>query len=236
MSITALVSAAALDKASVAGAAQKMTCEGGCGAYFFRLPEYSTFSRLVIIAFPSHLTRNSGNPNATSDASLPADRPRPTPEPEPALCSHLEEQNCSRQCLQTEASPGPSSVPADLVTNSGVSKENASSTRLSLESLKRMVDHIQIAIWIIGSDFLRHQLLEPIVGAALMNYPSLVDDYGLKGQSIYTAFFEHLDMETFVCWECGHTVEEDLEAAIAHQRTMHFRHEPYRCHALNDTW
>ena len=69
-----------------------------------------------------------------------------------------------------------------------------------------------------------------------MNYPSLVDDYGLKGQSIYTALFEHLDMETFVCGGCGHTVDEDLEGAITHQRIVHFLHEPYRCHALNDTW
>lgn len=69
-----------------------------------------------------------------------------------------------------------------------------------------------------------------------MSYPSITDDYGLKGQSIYTAFFDHLDMETYVCWRCGHTVEEDLEVAVAHQRAVHFRHEPYGCHALNGKW
>jgi len=190
--------------------------------------------------FQSNLTWNSGNakPNATSDAPSPADRPRPTPEPTPELSSHSEEQDCSRQCLQTAAAPGlsPAPAPANPVTNSDVSEESVLSTRLKLKSLTRKADHLQIAIWIIGSDFLRLQSLEPIVGDASMNYPPLVDDYGLKGQSIYTAFFEHLDMEVFVCWGCGHAVEDDLEGAIAHQRTMHFRHEPYRCHALNGTW
>ena len=146
------------------------------------------------------------------------------------ICSHPEERNCPRQCLQTNASPGPRLGRADPVTRG----ENPPST--SLESLERKVDHLQISLWIVGSDFLRNQLLEPIVGGALMNYPSLVDDYGLKGQSIYTALFDHLDMETFVCWRCGHTVEEDLEGAISHQRIVHFLHEPYRCHALNGTW
>ena len=69
-----------------------------------------------------------------------------------------------------------------------------------------------------------------------MGYPSIIDDYGLKGQSIYTALFDHLDMETFVCWECGHTVEGDFDVAIVHQRAVHFQHEPYRCHALNGEW
>jgi len=86
------------------------------------------------------------------------------------------------------------------------------------------------------SDFLRLQSFEPTVGDSPIGHPSILDDYGLKGQSVYTAFFDHLDMETFVCWECGHTVEEDLEGAIAHQRAIHFRHEPYRCHALNGEW
>jgi hypothetical protein len=68
-----------------------------------------------------------------------------------------------------------------------------------------------------------------------MNYPPIIDGYGLKGQSIYTAFFNHLDMETFVCRGCGHT-SDDLEVAIVHQRAVHFQHEPYRCHALNGMW
>jgi len=117
-----------------------------------------------------------------------------------------------------------------------ISPTPISSPPPSLESFKRKADLLDNTIWIFGSEFLRLQLLEPIVGDALMSYPSTIDDYGLKGQSIYTAFFDHLDMETFVCWECGHTVEGDLEVAIVHQRAMHFQHEPYRCHALNGEW
>jgi hypothetical protein len=110
------------------------------------------------------------------------------------------------------------------------------STFPSLESLKLKTDLLRIAIWIVESDFLRFQLLEPIVGDSPNTYPSIIDTYGVKGQSIYTAFFDHLDMEAFVCWNCGHTVEADLDLAIAHQRVSHFQHEPYRCHALNGEW
>ena len=62
-------------------------------------------------------------------------------------------------------------------------------THPSLESLKRKIDLLQIIIWILKSDFLRLHLLEPVVGARPMSYPSIIDDYGLKDQSIYTAFF-----------------------------------------------
>ena len=117
-----------------------------------------------------------------------------------------------------------------------ISSTSISSPPPSLESFKRKADLLNNTIWILGSDFLRLQLLEPIVGDALMSYPSIIDDYGVKGQSIYTAFFDHLDMKTFVCWECGHTVEGDLEVAIVHQRAVHFQHEPYRCNALNGEW
>ncbi len=44
-----------------------------------------------------------------------------------------------------------------------------------------------IALLVVGSDF---QFLEPIVGDALMSYASIVDDYRLKGPSIYTTFFK----------------------------------------------
>ena len=108
-------------------------------------------------------------------------------------------------------------------------------TFTSLESLNREIDLLKITIWILASDFLRFQLLEPIVGDTPMSYPSIVDEYGLKGQSIYTAFFDHLDMKTFVCWRCDHTVAA-LEAAIAYQRAMHFQNRSYQCQALSDQW
>ena len=147
-------------------------------------------------------------------------------------------QQRSRLCQgpPTEVSPGlypRLNVDPILRSDDPDSEEYILST---LTSLKRKTDLLGVALWVVGSDFFRLQFLEPIVGGAPTGYPSIIDDYGLKGQSMYTAFFNHLDMETFVCWECGHTVEEDLEAAIVHQRTVHFRHEPYRCHGLYDQW
>lgn len=151
----------------------------------------------------------------------------------------LEERNRSCQGPLTEVSPALYPyLTVDPILNSNDSdfEEYISSTLTSIESIKRKANLLRIALWVVGSDFLRFQFLEPIVGGAPMSYPPIVDDYGLKGQSIYTAFFDHLDMETFRCWECGHAVEEDLEAAIVHQRIMHFRHEPYTCQGLDGHW
>ena len=152
-------------------------------------------------------------------------------------------QGRSCQCLQKKTSIGINpglpigSTPIGSTPDGNVSgfEGSISPTFTSLESLNREIDLLRITIWIIGSDFLRLQLLEPIVGDAPMSYPSIVDEYGLKGQSIYTAFFDHLDMKTFGCWRCDHTVAT-LEAAIAHQRAMHFQHAPYQCQALSDQW
>ena len=153
--------------------------------------------------------------------------------------SYLQQRDRLCQGPLTEVSPDLHphlTVDPILSSDDPDSEGYISSTLSSLESLKRKTDLLRIALWVVGSDFFRLQFLEPIVGDVRMGYPSIVDNYGLKGQSIYTAFFSHLDMEKFVCRQCGHTVEGDLEAAIVHQRTIHFRHEPYRCHGLDNHW
>ena len=158
---------------------------------------------------------------------------------EPVSNFYLQQRSRLCQGPLTEVSPGlypRPTVDPILSSDDSDSEECLSSTLTSLGLLKRKADLLAVALWVVGSDFFRLQFLEPIVGGAPTGYPSIIDDYGLKGQSIYTAFFNHLDMETFVCWECGHIVEEDLEGAIVHQRTVHFRHEPYRCHGLADHW
>lgn len=199
------------------------------------------FSRCHRCFFLSRLTWISGSakPKTAYDAFSPSGHPKPTPGPGLVFDSHLIERNYSCQCLHTMdfACLSPC-LATDRTSNGDVlgPKGHLLSTLPSLESLKRKTDLLQITIWILECDFLRLQLLEPIVGDEPMSYLSIIDDYGLKGQSIYTAFFDHLDMEIFLCWECDHTIEEDLEAAIAHQRSVHFRHEPYRCHALNGQW
>jgi len=213
----------------MASATQRMKC----GGYWLIFPRDSSLS-------PPRLTRVSGSakPQTTYDASSPSGHPNPTPGPGLVFNSHLPEPSYSRQCLQTSVLPLDPCLTAGRGSNGDASgsKGHISPNPPSLESLKRKVNLLQITIWILESDFLRLQLLEPIVGDSPMSYPSTIDDYGLRGQSVYTAFFDHLDMETFVCWECGHTVEEDLEVAIVHQRAVHFQHEPYRCHALNGIW
>ena len=152
--------------------------------------------------------------------------------------SYLQQRDRLCQGPLTEVSPDlhPHLTVDPILSSDPDSEGYISSTLSSPESLKRKTDLLRIAIWVVGSDFFRIQFLEPIVGDVQMGYPSIVDNYGLKGQSIYTAFFSHFDMEKFVCWECGHTDEGDLEAAIVHQRTIHFRHEPYCCHGLDNHW
>ena len=89
--------------------------------------------------------------------------------------------------------------------------------------------------WVSRSDFLRLQQPEPIIGSP-SDYPADVEMFGIKGQSVYTALFYHLDMEDFACKICGHTVMDNLEDAITHQRAVHFEHYPYRCMPTHAEW
>jgi len=89
--------------------------------------------------------------------------------------------------------------------------------------------------WISHSEFLRLQQPEPMVGGTSADYPPSVEDHGIKGKSVYTALFDHLDMDTFTCKLCSHIVN-DLEEAITHQRSDHFNHYPYRCPAPHTQW
>jgi len=57
---------------------------------------------------------------------------------------------------------------------------------------------------------------EPIIGAPDNPFPS-ADPLGIKGLPIFSAFFEHVDMETFTCTFCG-DIKTDMEAALDHQR------------------
>ena len=99
-------------------------------------------------------------------------------------------QQRSRLCQGplTEVSPGlypRLTVDPILSSDYPDPEEYISST---LTSPKRKIDLLGVALWVVGSDFFRLQFLEPIVGGAPTGYPSVIDDYGLKGQSIYTAF------------------------------------------------
>ena len=95
---------------------------------------------------------------------------------------------------------------------------------------------VDFVIWVTESNFLRLQELEPIVGDPPTNYPEAVDALGIRGQSIYTALIDHVDLEVFTCKICAHKVENELEDAITHQRVTHFRHYPYRCLTTQTQW
>lgn len=74
---------------------------------------------------------------------------------------------------------------------------------------------------------------EPIVGGPPGNEPMSISEslegQGVRGQSIYTVLFDHVDMGRFTCKICRHIVNDELEDAITHQRVAHFHHYPYRC-------
>ena len=110
--------------------------------------------------------------------------------------------------------------------------ERLEATGDAVQRIDFLVDFIS---WISRSNFLLNQQPEPIVGDPLAIYPASVEKYGIKGQSVFTALFANLDMETFKCKLCSHKVD-DLEAAITHQRLDHFGHNPYQCPSNNAQW
>jgi len=100
------------------------------------------------------------------------------------------------------------------------------STKVDIERIEFIVDFLA---WHFPSHFFRFQLLEPIVGDPAADYPEALGKYGLKGLSVYTSLFYHVDMEVFTCILCPHEDRGELEDAITHQRTNHFHHYPYVC-------
>ena len=113
-------------------------------------------------------------------------------------------------------------------------------TRAKLEATGQKIQNIafivDIVFWITNSEFLRLQQPEPMVGEATADYPVAVDIHGIKGESIYTALFNYIDMEVFTCKLCDYAVKDSLEDAVTHQRAAHFDHRPYRCTGSHTQW
>ncbi len=104
------------------------------------------------------------------------------------------------------------------------------------EEIKQIDFLVDFIYWISHSNFRRHQQPEPEVGDPSSTVPAAVEGQGIKGQSVYTSLFHHLDMERFTCKLCHHIVEENLEDAITHQRIAHFGHYPYQCLPNHTPW
>lgn len=152
-------------------------------------------------------------------------------------CGSCHQSSCFGQCLQTGAPIPPSVVPLSERYPSGSQVNLKALFDAHLDATKDDVLQIEFLVefmaWILHEDFRRLHQLEPVVGRPLSTYPAAVEDQGIRGQSVYTCLFNHLDMETFTCKICDHIVKENLEDAITHQRIAHFDHRPYQCPNTN---
>lgn len=83
--------------------------------------------------------------------------------------------------------------------------------------------------WITSSPWLEANVVEPLVGS--QESSRLVDQYGVRGLSCYSALAERRDDGTFGCGQerCMHFSVRTMEGAITHQRVHHYYHTPYEC-------
>src|SRR5258706_5642327 len=83
--------------------------------------------------------------------------------------------------------------------------------------------------WITSSSWVEANAPEPLVGS--QESSQLVDQYGIRGLSCYSALVERRDDGTFGCRQerCMHFSAGTMEGAITHQRVHHYYHRPYKC-------
>ena len=79
------------------------------------------------------------------------------------------------------------------------------------------------------SAWLRANHLEPSIGDR--NCPAEADPYGARGMSVYTAFIETQDGDTYKCKHepCHAYSTRSMDEAVRHQRHHHFYHAPFMC-------
>ena len=88
-----------------------------------------------------------------------------------------------------------------------------------------------------ASDWLRYNDPEPRIGNP--NCPAEADQFGIRGESVFTAFVEDQNNGTYGCkYEPCHAYStRSLEEAVRHQRHHHFNHSPYACVPTSgNTW
>ena len=98
----------------------------------------------------------------------------------------------------------------------------------SLRKLERIID---------ASAWLRDNEPEPRIGNP--DCPAEANHYGLRGESVFTAFVEDHEDGTYGCKRqlCHVYSTRSLDEAIRHQRHHHFNHAPYVCvPASGSTW
>ena len=88
-----------------------------------------------------------------------------------------------------------------------------------------------------ASPWLRDNEPEPLIGDH--NCPTTAHSYGTRGVSVYTAFIEKKDGDTYGCkyGACRAYSTRSMEEAVRHLRYHHFNHSPYLCiPASGNTW
>ena len=95
--------------------------------------------------------------------------------------------------------------------------------------VQREQDVHTIDQWITSSLWLDANAKEPVVGS--QDSSRLVDQYGVRGLSCYSALVERRDDGSFGCRQerCMHFSARTMEGAITHQRANHYDHRPYKC-------
>ena len=90
----------------------------------------------------------------------------------------------------------------------------------SLRRLERIID---------ASAWLRDNWPEPRIGNP--DCPAEANQYGLRGESVFTAFVEDHEDGTYGCKRqlCHVYSTRSLDEAVRHQRHYHFNHAPYAC-------
>jgi len=91
------------------------------------------------------------------------------------------------------------------------------------EDLQKLEQLIRTLNWFISCAH------EPNVGAPESS--RLADNYGTRGQSLFTVFLEKKDGGVYKCAfeRCSATFTRNLEGAIRHIRDHHFGHYPFSC-------
>ena len=101
--------------------------------------------------------------------------------------------------------PGHAAQPSPPSIQPNILEERAHAERAARERIARML-----------SDYLAAHP-EPIIGSIDNPFPSL-DKYGVKGLSVLSIFFDHLDADTFTCYLCSDK-RDSIDDALDHQRT-----------------
>ena len=89
--------------------------------------------------------------------------------------------------------------------------------------LQRIVRTINASAWLRDND--------PEVRIGHPDCPVEAEQYGARGQSVYTAFVDFQNDYTYGCKDeaCRTYSTRSLEEAVRHQRYHHFNHLPYAC-------